>query len=121
MLLSSIKGLFEGRECSVEPPPVREISDFLAISLFRGLPPFLLPCSIGLDDTDIWVHEFVEASLWEIMPELRDWGFGVFRFSLFHGVTSLSCESYVGSKRVSPDEFWEMVSPFYLASTGALR
>ncbi len=121
MFLSRLKGLLEGREWSVEPPMIREIRDFLAISILRGFPSFLVPCSISLDDPDIWVHEFVEASLWDIMPELRTWGFGVFRFSLFHGVTSLSCESYVGSRRVSPDEFWEMVSPFYLGSNGALR
>ncbi len=121
MLLSRIKGLFEGREWSVEPPLIQEIRDFLAISILRGFPSFLVPCSIRLDDPDIWVHEFVEASLWDIMPELRTWGFGVFRFSLFHGVTSLSCESYVGSRRVSPEEFWEMVAPFYLGNPGVPR
>jgi len=113
MFLDKIRSHFKGREWSVDLPHIREMGSYIAIPILHGSPAFFLPNSIRLDEQDLWIHEFVEASLWDIMPRYRFWSFGVFQFSLIHAVTSLSCQSLIGSRQVSPDEFWGMVSQFY--------
>lgn len=113
MFLDRIRSQLNGRERSVDLPQIREIERYLAISILYGYPAFLLPNSIRLDEPELWIHEFVEASLWDIMPRYRFWSFGIFQFSLIHAVTSMSCQSFIGSRSVSPDEFWEMVFQFY--------
>lgn len=112
MFLKKILRWLKGPEWSVDLPEIREMKGYLTISILDDYPVFIVPNYVQLDSPELWVHEFVEACLWNIMPYHRWRSFGVFRFSVIHALTSFSCESFIGSRQVSPDEFWKMVSPF---------
>jgi hypothetical protein len=52
----------------VELPRILEKKGLIVVDLLSEYPPFIVPDIIKLDEPDLWIHEFVEASLWELLP-----------------------------------------------------